>query len=491
MSQGPDDLSNLDQPSIEDGPAKAVIQHEEALAKLAEHPDDIDAITNQAKAMVSMGGGGYARCLLTEAAELCKSRDAQWISIRLQTARLCHNEGLAEEALELLEGLERISDPKTGNAVLMLRGRCLLRAGRFDETRKTIGDMVRLGKFGNAAQTMIAEVDAAEGNHDRARSRLEQLLKSKEVSDAARAPMEFLLATSLDRIGDHDAAFEAARRANDILAPEFDAAEFEAETDRLLKWSTPERIRSLPLSSDRETRSIFIVGMPRSGTSLLEQIISAHPMGEGIGERFEFNMFQALLAHRTGLPHPECIEAGDTSIFDEFAAAYRTMEKSIAPTASRVTNKALGLDLHLPLISRVLPGSRAILLQRSPLDNLVSIFMNPINPESLPWSCSMEGLIAGRRRFDRLTEHWHEVLEIETLPLRYEDLVDDPEARIREVLEFLEIEFDESSVDFHKSSRVVMTPSWSQVNRPMNRDAVDRWRRYERHIGPLIEAFGE
>ena len=82
------------------------------------------------------------------------------------------------------------------------------------------------------------------------------------------------------------------------------------------------------------------------------------------------------------------------------------------------------------------------------------------------------------------------MLEIDTLPLRYEDLVDDAEARIREVLGFLDVDFDESSVDFHKSDRVVMTPSWTQVNRPINRDAVDRWRRYEKHIGPIIEAFG-
>ena len=491
MSRGLDDQFNIDRSSHDNPKADHVIKHEEAAARLAVDPDDIDAIVSQASSMVSLGGGGLARCRLARAAELCELRSAKWIGVRLQTAKLCLNEGLAEEALELIEGLERISDPKTANSVLLLRARCLLRTGRFEETRKIIGDIVRSGKFGFSAQTLIAEIDAAEGNHDRASSRLEQLLKSEEPSDVSRASMGFLLATSLDRIGDHDAAFEAARRANEILRPDFDVAEFEAETERLLKWSTPERIRSLPLSTDREPRSIFIVGMPRSGTSLLEQIISAHPRADGIGERFEFNMFQTLLAHRTGLPHPECLEAGDPSTLDEFAAAYRTMERSIAATADRVTNKALGLDLRLPLISRVLPGSRAILLQRRPLDNLVSIFMNPINPSSLPWSCSLEGLIAGRRRFDRLTEHWHDVLEMETLPLRYEDLVDDAEARIREVLEFLDIGFDESSVDFHSSGRVVMTPSWSQVNQPMNRDAVDRWRRYERHIGPLIEAFGE
>ena len=92
---------------------------------------------------------------------------------------------------------------------------------------------------------------------------------------------------------------------------------------------------------------------------------------------------------------------------------------------------------------------------------------------------------------ERFTDRWADILEMKILPLDYEDLVDDAEGKITDVLDFLGIGFDRSSVDFHKSDRVVMTPSWNQVSRPMNRDAVDRWRRYERHLGPLIEAFGE
>ena len=491
MCPGQEDQPMPEPSSSKPGPAEAASRHDAALASIARKPDDLDAILELAAAMLSMGGGGIARCHLAEAAERCETGDARWMDIRLTTARICHNEGLPEEALELLDGLERIASPKIAAKIRFLRCKSHIRAGQLEEARKGISEIARAGQLDIAAQVMFAELENAEGNHEKARQRFEVVLGNPRIPALTRASTEFMLTNSLNRIGEYDLAFEAAIRANEALAVEFDVDAFEEETERILEWSTPERIKSLPLSSDREERSVFIVGMPRSGTSLLEQIISAHPSGEGIGERFEFNMFHTLLEHRTGLPNPDCIHEGDNAMFDDFAAAYRRMEKSIAPTGNRVTNKALGLDTRLPLVSRVLPGSRAILLRRRPLDNLVSIFMNPINPDQLPWACSMEGLVAGRRRFDRLAERWHELLDIETMPIDYEEIVDDAERRIREILQFLDMDFDQSAVDFHDSGRVVMTPSWDQVNQPINRNAVDRWRRYERHIGPLIEAFGE
>ena len=491
MSQGDEDQFGVDPTSICQGTDDAVNRYEQARKRITENPRDVEAIDDQASAMLFLGAGGSARCRLMEAAELCDRNDTRWLGIRLQTARICYNEGLIVEALELLDGLERIADPRAHKEILLLRGRSLISASRYEEARSVIRDIAVSGNLGPAAQVLIAELDVAGGERDRASTRLRHLLRNPELDSWSRAGMGFTLAGLLEKLGDHDAAFEAAQAANDALNPDFDAAGFEAETERLLAWCTPERIGSLPISTDHGTRSVFIVGMPRSGTSLLEQIISSHPRGDGIGERFEFNMFSTLLAHRTGLINPAFLGTADSSMLDEFARDYRTMERSISPTADRVTNKALGLDAHLPLISRVLPGSRAVLLQRRPLDNLLSIFMNPINPRVIPWSCSLDGLIAGRRRFDRLTRHWHEVLEMETLPLRYEDLVDDSEARIREVLDFLEIEYDPATLDFHTSDRVVMTPSRNQVSRPINRDAVDRWRCYERHIGPLVDAFGE
>lgn len=491
MSNGPEDQFEVDQTASGNERLEAAASFESAKARLDADPDDITAITDQARAMMRLGAGATARNHFTRAAAGHEEGSAKWIQLRVQIARICLQEGLADEAIELLEGLDRIADVKTVVSIRVMRARCFIRTRRYDETRATIGELTRSGNLNVSVHALLADLDVAEGNRERARTRLEQITRNPAMTGQTAAAIQFQLATILDRLGEYDEAFASATRGNELLGAKFDLPAFEAETEAILDWATPETIASLPVSSDREARSVFIVGMPRSGTSLLEQIIAAHPESDGIGERIEFNMYSTLLDHRTKLDFPQSLSAADPGSLDEFAAMYRSMENSIAPTGSRVTNKALGLDRVLPLVSQVLPGSHAILLRRRPLDNLLSIYMHSINPTYLPWTCCLEGLIAARRRFERLTDRWAEVLEMKTLPLNYEDLVDDAEGRIAEVLDFLGIGFDRSSVDFHKSDRVVMTPSWNQVSRPMNRDAVDRWRRYERHLGPLIEAFGE
>ena len=491
MPNGPEDQPQVDQTARRNELLEAAADFESAKSRLAADPHDVEAITDQAQAMMRMGAGATARNHFAVAATHYEEGSGKWIQTRVQIAKICVQEGLVDEALELLDGLERITDTKTGVSIRIMRARCFIRARRYDETRATIGEITRAGNLNISVHALLADLDVAEENHERARARLEQIARNPAMTGQSAAAIHFQLATILDRLGEYDEAFAAATRGNELLEADFDLPAFEAETEAILDWATPETIASLPISSDREARSVFIVGMPRSGTSLLEQIIAAHPKSDGIGERIEFNMYSTLLDHRTRLEFPRSLSAADPDSLDEFAALYRSMESSIAPTASRVTNKALGLDRVLPLISRVLPESHAILLRRRPLDNLLSIYMNSINPVHLSWACCLEGLIAARRRFERFTDRWADILDMKILPLDYEDLVDDAEGKITDVLEFLGIDFDRSSVDFHKSDRVVMTPSWNQVSRPMNRDAVDRWRRYERHLGPLIEAFGE
>lgn len=465
--------------------------HDESVAALVESPDDPVRLAALADSIRRMGAGATARPILQRAIELHQPSTARWTSLRIQLARLCHHEGLIEESLELLDGLDRVASGKAKLQLLQVRTKNLVRARRFDEARLAVREVVSLGGTSFVAQSLMAEIEIGERDDERAAKRLEGLVARESLDRKNRATLAFHLGRLRDRAGDHDGAFEAATLANELLESPFDLDRFEAETEAILAWSTRERIASLPRGTDESERSLLIVGMPRSGTSLLEQIIAAHPEGGGAGERGEFRMFRSLLEHRTGRPYPDCLADATPSMLDEFATTYRAMEDANVPGSGRITNKALELDPLLPLVSRVVPGSKAIILSRNPLDNLLSIYMHEINPAFLPWSCSLEGLVAARRRFDRLRERWLEVLEIDLLPLDYEDLVDAPEARIQEVLEFAGLGFDRSSVDFHESDRTVMTPSWNQVNRPINRAAVDRWRNYERHLGPVLEAFPE
>ena len=224
--------------------------------------------------------------------------------------------------------------------------------------------------------------------------------------------------------------------------------------------------------------------MPRSGTTLLDQIIDAHPEAIGLQERADIQMLARLLSHRTGRPQENAIEAADAGMLDDLADRYLEMlddftarrpTNDVTAPPRRLVNKALALDEHVGLVSRMLPGSRVIVIRRDPRDNLLSIFLNPILPEQHPWSTSLEGLVAARRRFDRLTVHWKDTLDLPILDVDYESLVSDPEAQIRRIIDFLDLPFHQNCLQSHRSGRAVTTPSWEQVARPINRDSISAW----------------
>ena len=313
-------------------------------------------------------------------------------------------------------------------------------------------------------------------------------MANEGIEARTRSYLGFLLSRACDGLGDHDSAFGHAALANRLLDARFDIEAFDAETEAILH-ELPAGVDLPHASASHGERSVFIVGMPRSGTSLLEQIVDAHPDGGGIGERNEPSMLLRLLEHRTGRSHPRCLPEATAPDLDDLAAVYEKMESRLQPRVRRVTNKVLGLDRLLGFVSMMLPDCRAIVLRRQPLDNLLSIFLNPLAPEWTPWACSLEGLVAARRRFDRLTAHWLETLQIPMLEMEYETLASNPESSIGSLLGFLDLPPDESALAFHRSGRTVMTPSRDQVNRPMNRESIERWRRYRSHIGPLLEAF--
>ncbi len=491
--------SVLDSPSMPDSDAPdadLAVRHDDALARLAAAPEDPRALLDLAETCLAMGGAASALPLI-ERAESVVTTSASVLSVK---ARCQFNLGLLEDCLATTARVVGHAPPDIAASCRQLAIQCLLRLGRPDDAAAGLGEIVRSGE-GLVALRLTAEIDEARGDREKARARLRPIVANTTLPVGTRMSAAYDLARLCDTLGDHDEAFESATLAAELGDATFDADAFEAETEALIAAFAPDRLDALPIGRSNDQRPVFVVGMPRSGTTLLEQIICAHPEAAGIQEQREFDMFADLLAHRTGRPLAEAIAATDADALDAFAAAYLGMLDDLVPrldraagadqpsSPRRVVNKALLLDRVTGLIARTLPGARFIVIRRAPLDNLLSIFLNPISPTIMPWSCSLEGLVAARRRFDRLTTHWSAVLGDRVLDLRYEDLVADPEGHIRRVIDFLGLPFDDACLSSHRSGRAVMTPSRDQVNKPINRSAVERWRRYERHLGPLLAAF--
>jgi tetratricopeptide (TPR) repeat protein len=266
-----------------------------------------------------------------------------------------------------------------------------------------------------------------------------------------------------DEIADYDAAFNSYTQANELnkrFGGAYDPANFSAWVDRIIgrSYDPP------PGASDSE-QPVFIVGMPRSGTSLAEQILSSHPSVSGAGEvAFWDRAFD--LPPRVGL-----------------AQEYLQRLQERAAPAMRITDKMPANFLYAGLIHSVFPRARIIHMQRHPLDTCLSIyFQNFFNVS--PYANDLGALGHYYSQYLRIMAHWRTTVPLLEVP--YEGLVADPEQWTRRMLEFIELPWDPRCLQFHENPRAVITASRWQVRQKINANSVGRWRNYEKHLAPLL-----
>lgn len=237
---------------------------------------------------------------------------------------------------------------------------------------------------------------------------------------------------------------------------------------------------------------VFVVGMPRSGTTLVEQILSSHREVSGAGELKEIEQ----LRHQVGFDHRraqgEIYRRDEIGAIREVAEAdfRRTAEvylqrlsREAIPATLKVVDKMPTNFLNLGWIATLFPGATIIHCRRNPMDVLVSSFCQNLNA---PF-CDLDVLPEYYRQYRRLMRHWESVLPVRIQPVDYETLVTDPEPNIRRLIEACELHWDPACMNFHHNRRPVRTPSKWQVRQPMYRSSVDRWRRFQSHLTALHE----
>jgi hypothetical protein len=191
-----------------------------------------------------------------------------------------------------------------------------------------------------------------------------------------------------------------------------------------------------------------------------------------------------------GKAYPDCLETIGAETLDRFAAKYLAKLASLARDVARVTDKMPQNFISLGLIDLLFPNARVIHCMRSPIDTCLSIYFHPfVQHHDYATDLTHVGLYY--REYLRLMAHWRTVLRIPLLDLRYEDLVENPEEKVRQLLDFCELPWDEQCLRHHESGRIAKTFSYNQVRQPIYKTSVARWKRYEKHLGPLIEALGD
>ncbi|MHC4430144.1 MAG: sulfotransferase family protein, partial [Planctomycetota bacterium] len=305
--------------------------------------------------------------------------------------------------------------------------------------------------------------------------------------------LRFLLGRALERSGRFDEAFAAYQQANETLRAPFDAGAWREQTEQLLEAFSPDRFAALPRAANGSELPVFIVGMPRSGSTLVETIIDAHPEAHGAGE-FEATHFlieSIALEIGSNLPYPACVEDFDQDDVDNLSRAYLDRLSSLAPDARRITDKYLINYRQLGLLAPLFPEGRIIHCRRNPLDTCISCFALALMPHIHAWSCDLRDLGAVYLEYERVMHHWRDVLGIPMLEVPYEAVVADQELWSRRIIEFCGLSWDDRCLRFHERARVVQTASYDQVTQPVYSSSVGRFRGFDPHLGPLREVLAE
>jgi hypothetical protein len=303
----------------------------------------------------------------------------------------------------------------------------------------------------------------------------------------------FAVAEAYEKSDRPDEAFAYATRGNAINPAPFDPAKHAAEIDALIDTFSPRLIQSAPRAQGKTDVPIFIVGMPRSGSTLLEQIIHAHPEAHGAGELSYLEIQTVYMNHAIGSPraYPACIPDLTQATTDAQSQAYLSKLLPHAPKARRISDKVLSLYRQCGLINLLFPQSRIIHIRRRALDTCLACFMARLVPTHLPFTTDLAHIGHVYRDYRRLMDHWRQTLDLPLLEVDYEELTRNQEAESRRIIEFCGLPWDDACLEFHKARRVATTLSNAQVRRPMYTSSIGRAERFRAHLGPLIDVLGE
>ena len=327
------------------------------------------------------------------------------------------------------------------------------------------------------------------GDYEGAITRLESLLGRDDLATERRAQVHFRLGELYDRRGEFARAFTHYQAGNQLKPVQFDAREWEDRITRLIQTFNREAMQRAPRAGNCSERPIFIVGMPRSGTTLVEQIMSMYPEAATAGELPDIGRlaaeFQAMLA-RT-VPNDDITQLSREQC-DALAQPYLTMLERRFPHSKRVTDKLPQNFLHLGIIALLFPMARVIHCVRDPVDTCLSCYFQEFSGD-LPYAYDLANLGEYYRQYQRLMEHWTAILDIPVFELRYEDLVREPSKVGQAMVEFCGLKWDEECLEFHKSKRLVATASFQQVRQPIHAGSVGRWQQYADYLEPLKRAL--
>jgi tetratricopeptide (TPR) repeat protein len=485
---------------------------------LRRDPRNVEALRLLAVIAMNTEHYGQAEQLLKRAVEIAPDFLAAWIDLsRAQLERLDLPAALAsiERAREL--------SPRSAN-VLIHVANVLSRSGRHDEAVEVYRQAVELNPrlaaphlgLGNTLKTIGRQAEAIEAYRRAAALRpdqseawwslsnlktfrfddvetetMERQLERPSLSDEARAQFCFALAKAREDAGDYARAFELYACGNRTrrALEHYDPVQTETINERIRSVFDAAFLARHAGAGNPDSAPIFIVGLPRSGSTLIEQILASHSQVDATHELPEVGRLIQQINRESkdrSLAYPEAVRDFANDDWSRLGRAYLAQTQQYRRGAPFFVDKNPNNFASIGLLSLALPNSKIINARRHPLDTCVSCYKQ-LFARGQPFTYDLVELGEYYLQYDQLMSHWHAVMPGRVLDVQYEAVVADQEAETRRLLAFCGLPWEETCLRFHETERAIRTASSEQVRRPIYTSAVGMWRHYERELGELIE----
>lgn len=399
----------------------------------------------------------------------------------------CLEVGRAADALEAFNAAVNI-DPNNAKHQYW-RGIALKSLGHFEESATALRLVLATDRAHAGAWWQLADMNATNGDDVAA---LETLMQSLSDNKEAEAKICFALYRTLERHGDPKKGIQLLIKGNQIKRNtlDYDISKDKALFRRIIATFHSGLFMDPKNVGSRGVRPIYIVGMNRSGTTLVEQIVANHSLVHGCGELPIVGHIAQDIGSGKGRPFPEGVarwrdrdvQTAAARVFKDFA--------SRVPSAMYATDKMPSNFLYVGLIKLMIPDALVIHCRRSLLDCCFANY-RLLYTSGSSFSYDWNDLVQYYRLYENLMAHWDAVLPGQILTVRYEDVVDEVETQSRRILEYCGLPWEESCLNFHKTDRPIFTSSAAQVRQPIYKTALERWRPYESELRELLAETGE
>jgi tetratricopeptide (TPR) repeat protein len=453
------------------------------------NPNHLEALSHRGRALVELKRPEEALASLDRALAI----DPKHLATLNQRGGALAELGRFDEALACFDRALAIR-PDYAEA-LENKASLLAQHGRMAEAKAAIEGAIEIAPKRARAYFLLTTFERLKRDDPRLAAMEDLAANMASLSVAEQVDLNFALAKVYRDLGDADRSFPrlaaGAGLKRKMIA--YDETRALKGFERAETTFTGELMRRDPGDGEPSSIPVFIVGMPRSGTTLIEQILASHPKVFGAGEIGDLDIaIEALRAKDKIVAHyPELAAELSPDQLRRLGADYLRRICALAPAAERITNKTPENFVFLGLIRTALPNARVIHVRRDPLDTCFSCFLQNFNKGAVPYAYDLAELGRFYRAYDALMEHWRAVLPAESmLEVRYEDVVADLEGQARRIVAYCGLEWDARCLEFQNADRPVRTASVAEVRQPIYATSIGRWRAYQPFLGPLRDALG-